>query len=78
MSTNPMQSMGDQGDPGDENDSSLQQCEQEIEDLEARVSTIEQKLGIQSPADEPEPAAMAMPTKKKGPLTGKAPFFGSY
>lgn len=72
MGTNPMMNMGDSGD---ENDSKWQQCEQEIEELEDRVAAIEQKLGIQSPADEPEPA---MPIKKKGPPVGKAPFFGSY
>lgn len=53
MSTKPMQPMQD--DNSGEEQGSYQQCEQEIEDLEARVAAIEQKLGIASPADEQEP-----------------------
>lgn len=50
MSTDPMQPLSDGGDTGDEQ-GSYQQCEQEIESLEDRVSAIEQKLGIQPPSD---------------------------
>lgn len=62
------------GDSGDDSDSKWQQCEQDIEDLEARVSAIEQKLGIGSPTDEAE--SSPAPMKKGKP--GAAPFFGSY
>lgn len=65
MATNPMQPMG-----GDSGDSS------ELQDLETRVSAIEQKLGMNLPQDDSAPAPM-----KKGPPMGKpgaAPFFGSY
>ena len=58
------------------------QCEQEIEELEARVSAIEKKLGIQSPADdEGAAAAPASPLaglKGKPKPSGNNPFFGSY
>lgn len=64
-----MPGMSDSGDPGDENDSKWQQCEQEIESLETRVAALEQKAGINSPADEAESPA---PQMKKGPK----PFFG--
>jgi hypothetical protein len=78
MGTNPMASI--QGDPGDENDSKWQQCEQEIEDLESRVSAIEQKLGISSPADEAEPktSPLGALSGKKPAAGGASPFFGSY
>lgn len=51
-----------QGDPGDENDN----VQQEIEELEARVSAIEQKLGIQSPADEDDDPLKAAIAGTKG------------
>lgn len=66
MASNPM----NMGDAGDENDSKWQQCEQDIEDLESRVSAIEARLGISSPQDEAEAPA---PMKKPG---GTKPFFG--
>jgi hypothetical protein len=39
----------------EQDSSGYDKCEQEIESLEQRVSAIEQKLGIASPADEQEP-----------------------
>lgn len=71
MASNPMGPMG-----GD--DSKWQQCEQDIEDLESRVSALEAKAGISSPADETEPAGgQTFPVKNallgKG---GKMPFLG--
>lgn len=79
MSTMGMPQMD--ADPGDENDSKWQECEQDIEDLEARVAAIEQKLGIQSPADEDDTNPPAPPMKPQMKMKGKpgsAPFFGSY
>jgi hypothetical protein len=73
MSTKPMpMQLGggydDQGDPGDMNDAKWQQCEQDIEDLEARVSALEQKAGIVSPADEAEDPLKAAIRNTKGAL----------
>lgn len=69
--------MPDNGDPGDETD-----VNQEIESLEARVSAIEQKLGIQSPADSDDSGGPMGGSMKPSGLPkmpkGKAPFFGSY
>jgi len=73
MPSNPMGPMG--GDPGDENDSKWQQCEQDIEDLESRVSALEAKAGISSPADETEPGGKTFPVKN-AMTTGKMPFLG--
>lgn len=55
MGTAPMQQPQDGGE-----DQGYEQCEQEIEELEARVSAIEQKLGIQSPADDEDPLKAAI------------------
>ena len=74
MASNPMGPMG--GDPGDENDNKLQQCEQDIEDLESRVSALEQKAGISSPADETEPAGGKTFPVKNSLAGGKMPFLG--
>jgi hypothetical protein len=74
MSSNPMGPMG--GDPGDENDSKWQQCEQDIESLEERVSALESKAGISSPADETEPAGGKTFPVKNAMTTGKMPFIG--
>ena len=81
MANNPMGAMsGYEGDSGDENDAQgLQKCEQDIEDLESRVSAIEQKLGMSSPADEPDskPVAGPMPSMKQPRKMGGAmPFLG--
>lgn len=61
MSTLPTP-MPDSGDPGDENDN----VQQEIESLEARVSAIEQKLGIQSPDDQDDDPLKAAIAGTKG------------
>jgi hypothetical protein len=61
------------GDPGDGNDSS------ELADLEQRVSAIEAKLGMSSPANEQEtnPVAPPMPAMKQVKKPGGAmPFLG--
>lgn len=72
--------MPDNGDPGDETDG-LAKCEQDIESLETRVAALEQKAGVNSPADEAEPAGgKTFPVKNQ--LSGGAkpggtkPFFG--
>jgi hypothetical protein len=51
---NPSIPMPDQSGDTEQDASGYEKCEQEIEDLETRVAAIEQKLGIQSPADEPD------------------------
>ncbi len=54
MSTNPAP-MPDQSQDTEQDSSGYDKCEQEIEDLEARVSAIEKQLGIKQDADEQEP-----------------------
>lgn len=79
MVSNPMGPMpGMGGDAGDET-SGLAKCEQDIEDLESRVSALEQKAGISSPSDETEPAGgKTFPVKSAlvAPKGGKMPFLG--
>ena len=82
MASNPMGAMPGMDDSDDQG-GSYEQCEQEIEALEARVSVIEKKLGIQSPADDEGPAAAAPASplaglKGKPKPSGNNPFFGSY
>ena len=81
MASNPMGAMPGMDDSDDQG-GSYEQCEQEIEALEARVSVIEKKLGIQSPPDdEATTAAPASPLaglKGKPKASGNNPFFGSY
>lgn len=64
MSTAPLPSYP--GDSGDEtqDDSSIQQCEEKIATLEDRVAACEQKLGIPSPADEPDELQSSLASTK--------------
>jgi hypothetical protein len=52
---NPNIPMPDQSADTEQDASGYDKCEREIESLEQRVSAIEKKLGIASPADEAEP-----------------------
>lgn len=71
MSSNSLGDLaGYQGDQGDEQDGGVQQ---EITDLEARVSAIEQKLGMGSGESE-SPMPAKKPMSKPG---GKMPFLGA-
>lgn len=57
MSTNPMTY---QSADTEQDSSGYDKCEQEIESLEQRVSAIEQKLGLASPAEEPDELTQAI------------------
>lgn len=46
MSTNPMQMQSDGGDPGDDEQGSYQQCEQDIDALQAWAKQVGAKIGI--------------------------------
>ena len=70
MSSNPM------GPMSNGSDDKWQQCEQDIEDLESRVSALEAKAGISSPADETEPVGGKTFPVKNAMTTGKMPFLG--
>lgn len=57
MSTVPMP---DQSQDTEQDASGYDKCEQEIESLETRLAAIEKKLGIASPADEPDALSSAI------------------
>ena len=54
----------DQSGDTEQDASGYEKCEQEIEDLETRVAAIEARLGIQSPADEPDDLQSSLASTK--------------